>query len=39
MRALDYGQMFGGFFAVVMLALIIDLVLGAAQMLFSSGKR
>jgi ABC-type proline/glycine betaine transport system permease subunit len=39
MRALDHGQMFGGFFAVVMLALIIDLVLGASQMSFSSGKR
>jgi len=39
MRALDYGQMSGGFFAVVILALVIDLALGAAQMLFSSDER
>jgi hypothetical protein len=35
MRALDHGQMSGGFFAVVILALVIDLALRAAQMLFS----
>ena len=39
MRALDHGQMSGGFFAVVILALVIDLALGAAQMLFSSDER
>jgi ABC-type proline/glycine betaine transport system permease subunit len=39
MRALDYAQMFGGFAVVVILALLIDLVLGALQSLLSRGER
>jgi len=35
MRALDHGRVCGGFSAAVILALLIDLALGAAQMLFS----
>jgi hypothetical protein len=38
MRAMDHGQMSGGFFAVVILALVINLALDAAQMLFSSDE-
>jgi ABC-type proline/glycine betaine transport system permease subunit len=39
MRAPHYAQMFGGFAVVVILALIIDLVLGALQLLLFTGER
>jgi hypothetical protein len=38
MRALDYGQVFEGFAVVVILALMIDLVLGTLQMLLAAGE-
>jgi ABC-type proline/glycine betaine transport system permease subunit len=39
MRAPDYGQMVGGFSAVVRLALAADLGLGALQLAIPPGKR
>jgi ABC-type proline/glycine betaine transport system permease subunit len=39
MRALDYAQMLRGFAVLVILALMIDLVLGALQLLLSQGRR
>jgi hypothetical protein len=39
MRVLDYAQMLRGFAVVVILALMIDLVPGALQLLLSQGRR
>jgi hypothetical protein len=39
MRALDYTQMFRGFAVVVVVALTVDLVLGAVQLLLSQDRR
>jgi ABC-type proline/glycine betaine transport system permease subunit len=39
MRALDYAQVLRGLAIVLVLALTIDLVLGASQLLLSQGRR